>query len=811
MQTLWRDLRSAARTLWKRPGFAAATILTLALGIGANSAIFALVDATLLRPLPFRDPDRLVMLWERTETSRRDRVAPLNLIDWNKRNSAFDGIAGFLPNVGGMVMSRPDGTPENVSRQWVTHGFFDVLGVKPVVGRTFLPSDDASRSNTVVLSEGFWRASFNADPGVVGRDIRLDGASYKVAGVVPSGFQTFGRTSIWALLSINGAPPAARSFYVFQAIGRLKPGVTVALANSDMESVAAGIAQDFPNTNNGRGVSIAPMHEALIGSDLRLTTMLFLGVVGFVLLICAANVAGLLLARGVARSREIAICSALGASKRRIIRQLITESLLFSVIGGVLGLAVGAAILAVAPSVIPEGLLPPAVTLSFDWRVVSFCFAAALFVGLLCGIAPSWQVTEFSSAQVITSGSRTATRRTGRIRELLVAGEVAIAVILLFGAGLLLRTLLAVETVDRGYQAENVLTMTIDPLGSRYPTDASLLQFYEAVEQEVMAVPGVRSMSWATTLPLGPSYAAQSFFEIVGETPAENRSPTADYQVVNPTYFRTLDIPIVAGRPFDDRDRSNSVPVCLVNEAFVRRHVRGRPAIGLRLAIRQTESQTAPPVVREIVGVVRQVKGRPDEREDFVQIYVPLAQDPMGDMFMVVRTVSARAEMLASSIRAAIAKVDKEQLVGVRGLMTLEDVAWGATARHRFRAVLVATFAGLALLLAMVGLFGILAYSVQQRLRDFGIRKALGATTGDILRLVFGSAARMIVIGVVIGLAVSASLSRVLTTMLFGVEPLDIMTFAFVTVLVAITGVVSIAGPAWRAIRIDPMAALREE
>jgi putative ABC transport system permease protein len=811
MQTLLRDLRFAARMIRKRPGFAAATILTLALGIGANSAIFALGDAALLRPLPFRDPDRLVMLWERTETSQRDRVAPLNLVDWDKRNTTFDGIAGFAPNVGSMVLSMPDGTPINVSRQWVTHGFFDVLGVKPIVGRTFLPGDDASRSNIVVMSEAFWRANFNADPGVVGRDIRLDGAAYKVAGIVPREFQSFGRTGVWALASIQGAPPAARSRHVLGAIGRLKPGVTFAGANSDLGSVAAGLAQDFPNTNKGRGVSIEPMREALIGSDLRLTTMLLLGVVGFVLLICAANVAGLLLARGVARSRDIAIYSALGASKRRIVRQLITESLMFSIIGCLLGLAIGAAILRVAPSLIPEGLLPPAVTLSFDWRVVSFCFAATLLVGLLCGLAPAWQVTEFSSAQTITSGSRTATGRSGRIRELLVVGEVATAVILLFGAGLLLRTLLAVENVDRGYRAENVLTMVVDPLGSQYPTDASLLQFYEAVEREVMTVPGVRSVAWATTLPLGPSYAGQSFFEIVGATPAENRSPAADYQVVNPTYFRTLDIPIVAGRPFDDRDQRNSVPVCLVNEAFVRRHVRGRQAIGLQLAIRQTESQTAPPVVREIVGVVGQVKGRPDETEDFVQVYVPLAQDPMGDVFMVVRPVSGRGETLFTSIRAAIARVDKDQLVSIRDVMTLEDVTREATARHRFRAALVVTFAGLALLLAMVGLFGVLAYSVQQRLRDFGIRKALGATTRDILGLVVGSAARVIVIGVVIGLAVSAGLSRALTTMLFGVEPLDVVTFAFVTVLVAVTALVAIAGPARRAVRIDPVVALREE
>ncbi|MGH8638038.1 MAG: ADOP family duplicated permease, partial [Burkholderiales bacterium] len=667
-------------------------------------------------------------------------------------------------------------------------------------------------SNVVVLSEAFWRTRFNADPSVVGRDIRLDGSAYTVVGVVPKEFQLFGRTSIWALTSIQGAPPAARSFYGFQVIGRLKPGVTLARANADMAAVAEGLAQEFPKTNKGRGVTMEPMHDALIGGELRLTSMLFLGVVGFVLLICCANIANLLLARAIARSRELAIRSALGASRSRVIRQLLTESLVLSIIGGLLGLAAGAVILKIAPSVIPEGLLPPTVTLTFDWRVAAFCAATALLAGWLFGLAPAWQVTEFSSAQVIASGSRTATGRSGRIRELLVIGEVATAVILLFGAGLLLRTLLALEGVDRGYRAESVLTMIVDPLASQYPSGASLLQFYEAVEQEVRVLPGVQHVAWASTLPLGPSYEGRSFFEIVGDPPAgESRRPTADYQIVSPAYFQTVDLPVVAGRGFNDRDRRDSVLVCIVNEAFVRGHLRGRSPIGLRVATRPTASAQAPPVVREIVGVARQVKGRPDETEDLVQIYVPLAQETTGDIFMVVRPPSGRAEALAPSIRAAIARVDKEQLVSVRGVMTLADVAWEATARHRFRAVLVMGFAGLALLLAMAGLFGVLAYSVQQRLRDFGVRRALGATTGDVVWLVAGSAGRVIATGVVIGLAVSAALGQLLVTILFGVQPFDPMTYACVTVILIVTAALSIAGPAWRATRIDPAVALRQE
>ncbi|MPY90674.1 MAG: FtsX-like permease family protein [Luteitalea sp.] len=811
-EELRNDIRFAIRQLRSSPAFTFIAAMTLALGIGANSAIFALVDATLLRPLPFREPERLVMVWERNPTSLRGGVAPLNLLDWSERNRTFDLMAGFIPGVGGMVMSGADGTAETVPRQWVLAGIFDVLGVRAIVGRTFLPSDDRQRSNVVVLSEGFWRTRFNADPSVVGRDIRLDGSLYTVVGVVPNESQLLGRSSIWALVPIQGAPAAARSAYFLRVIGRLKAGVTLDGADADMAAVAEGLARELPATNKGRSVTLEPMHDAVIGSELRLTSMLFLGVVGFVLLICCANVANLLLARATVRARELAIRSALGAGRRRVIRQLLTESLVLSTIGGVLGVGVGAVILNIAPSVIPQGLLPGAVTLSFDMRVVAFCAAAALLVGLLFGVAPAWHATELSSAQLITSGSRTATGHGGRIRRVLVVGEVATAVALLFGAGLLLRTLLAVENVDRGYRAESVLTMMVDPLGSRYPTPASLVQFFEGVEGEIRALPGVRNVGWASTLPLGPSDAGQTFYDIVGDPPPEeSKRPAADYQIVSPTYFETLDLPVVAGRAFNDRDTGDSVPVCIVNEAFVRRHLQGRSPIGLRVAFRSTASAQAEPFVREIVGVARQVKGRPDETEDFVQIYAPLAQNLRDDIYLLVRPTSGRAEGLARAVRAAIARIDKEQLVSIREVMTLDDVAWEATARHRFRAVLVMTFAGLALLLAMVGVFGILAYSVQQRVRDFGVRRALGATTRDVLRLVVGSAVRMIAIGAVIGLALSTVMGRLLATMLVGVQPLDPMTFASVTIVLTFTAAVSIAGPAWRATRIDPAVALRGE
>ncbi|MGB2717458.1 MAG: ABC transporter permease [Vicinamibacterales bacterium] len=809
VQEFRQDVSFALRQLKSAPAFTSVAVLTLALGIGANSAMFALVDATLLRPLPFREPDRLVMAWERSASSMRSRVAPLNLLDWTERNQTFEAMGAFVPNVGGMVMSGADGLAETVPRQWATSGIFTALGVRPVAGRTFLPSDDAQRARVVVFSEAFWRSRFNADPTVIGRDIRFDGALYTVIGVVPNEAQLIGRSAMWALTSFPRRP-GLRTAYALQVIGRLKPGVTLERARADLDGVAAGLAREFPDTNKGRGITLAPLHEAMIGNELRLTSLLFLGVVGFVLLICCANVANLLLARATVRTRELAMRTALGAGRGRLIRQLLTESLVLAAIGGLLGVGVGAAILDVAPAAIPVGLLPGAVTLSFDGRVVAFCAAAAVFVGLLFGLAPAWQATGFSTAQVIASDNRAATGRGGLVRGILVTVQIATAVLLLFGAGLLLRTLLAVEHVDRGYRAESILTMVVDPLGARYPTETALLQFFDAVQQEVTALPAVRSVAWASTLPMGPSYAGDSFFEIVGDPPLnESQRPAADYQIVNPTYFRTLDLPLVAGRGFSDGDTRDTVPVCIVNEALVRSHIHGRSPIGVRLALRSTP--TAKPVVREIVGVARQVKGRPDELSELLQIYVPMAQDAMDDMFLVVRPSSGSAAALTPSVRAAIGRIDKEQLVSVREVMTLDDIASDATSRHRFRAVMVVTFAVLALLLAMVGVFGILSYSVQQRVREFGVRRALGATSNDVLGLVVSSAARLVASGVAIGLVVAAMLAGVLRRVLFGVAPLDPITFAAVTAVLIITAAVSIAGPAWRATHIDPAKALRGE
>lgn len=814
LEELRDDVSFAFRQLRNAKAFTAVAVLTLALGIGANSAIFALVDATLLRPLPYGDPERLVTIWETSSSTPRGVASPPNMLDWKARNRSFDAIAGYTPSMGSMVMAGRDGNALTVSRQWVTSGIFDVLGVKPIAGRTFTEQDEAQRRRAVVISEGLWETRFNRDPSIIGSELRLDGELWPVLGVMPKTFEILGRTSMWATRPFPAnMPPRARASYQLQVVGRMKPGVAVQAAQADLAAVADGLAREYPEFNKGRTVTVEPLHDTMVGSDLKTTSMLFLGVVGFVLLICCANVANLLLARATARSRELAVRSALGAGRRRIIRQLLTESVVLSSIGGAIGVAVGAAILQVAPVLIPDGLLPAAVTLAFDLRVVAFCAVAALIVGVVFGIAPAFQATSVSPTVAMGSDTRTTIGSGGSLRNLLVIGEVAMAVLLLFGAGLLLRTLMAVQSYDRGYRAENVLSMLVDPLGSSYPTPETLQQFFDQVEAEVRAVPGVADVGWSSSLPLGENIFGGEYpwhYQVVGDPPQEpSRRPITQYAIASPTYFTTIDLPIVAGRNFDERDTRGKPRTVIVNEAFART-LGGRDPIGLQVAFSAVDAAPSDqPAILEIVGVAKQVKQRPDEAADYVQIYTPLAQDLIGDVMLLVKAKNGKAEALTSAVRAAITKIDKDQLVSVSSITTLEDVEWAATGRHRFRAVMVASFAALAVTLAMVGVFGILAYSVQQRLRDFGLRRALGATSGDLSKLVVGSAMKVIVTGLVIGLVLSAAFSQLISTMLFGVKPLDFVTFALVMLVLGLTAAISIAGPAWRASRVDPAVALR--
>jgi len=823
------DVRYAIRQLRASPGFTLVATLTLALGIGANSAMFALADAALLRPLPYRDPDRLVIVDEwGPQQAARSRIELLNFREWTKQSRTFESMAAiWIPGSGGgPAMTGADGTPEILPAQSVTAGFFDVLGVRPIAGRTFRPEDETTNPSVVVLSEGFWRRRFAADPTLVGREITLDGRPTTVIGVVPSSAQfTPGLTfisqgvsvsSLWMLLPSPrlGGPGNARGqcgvCRFLQVVGRMKPGTSADAAQSELKLLADRLAAEQAN-GRPRRVLVTPLRESMIGRDVRLTSLLLLGVVGLVLALCCANVANLVLARGTGRARELALRAALGAGRRRIVAQLLTESLVLAALGGFAGSVAGAFLVSAAQSLIPSNLLPPAVVLGFGGRIAGISLATALGVGVLFGLVSAWRVTRSSLTSTLTVESRTVTAHGGWLRNAIVAGEVAVAVVVLCGAGLLLRTLLVLDGFDAGYgtQRDRLLAATVSVSGlterTRYPSPESLLQFYDAIDRQVLAIAGVRRASWATTLPLGNSLIGKQAFDIVGAPPPQDGvRPQADLQVVSPSYFDTLELPIVSGRPFTDDDRIGTAPVCIVNEAFARRHFPGRSPIGERIRVGLTEVTE-----REIVGVARQVKGRPDELEEFAQLYVPLRQNAWLNAFLMVRVADGDATAVAPAVRSAIAKVDPGQAVS--SVVTLEDVAGSATERYWFRAVLVGTFGSLALLLSMVGVFGVLAYSVQQRTRELGVRIALGATPGSVLRLVLSGSGRVIALGTVLGMTLAAGFGQAISSFLFGVQPLDLVTFVAVGGLLVITAAIAMATPAIRATRVDPVVAFRTD
>jgi putative ABC transport system permease protein len=822
------DVTYAFRQMRATPGFTLVAALTLALGIGANSAMFALADATFLRPLPFGEPiERLVMLWERRANGFTSMASPLEFRAWGEHSRSFESMASFAS--GPRTMKGADGTPELVQGLTVSARFFDVLGVRPIAGRTFDTADISAAPTVVVIGEGFWRRRYGADPALIGRDIVVDSQSLTVVGIMPEDFRMAAPTTrggpaagdpgvLWILAAQTpGAGTAASGIgligHFVHVIGRLKPGVSVEAAQSELAPIAREAARQLPDGATEHNVMIEPLRPALTGPELRLTSVLLLGVVGFVLLMCCANVASLLMSRTTARARELAVRSALGAGRRRIAMQLLTESLVLAAIGGAIGVAFGAAILNAAPALLPPGLLPGSVTLTFDARVLIFCAVATIAVGVLFGLVPSWQSTRSSLVQALGTDVRT-TRHAGIVRGLLVAAEVAAAVLVLSGAGLLLRTWIALERVDPGYRPPEALTMVIAlPMQSAsgpnpYGSQDGLRRFYETTQREIEREPGIRRVAWGGALPLDGAWLMQPF-NIEGEAVSRDRITFASYHMVSPTYFDTLNIPLTRGRAFTEQDSRTGTPVCIVSEAFVRRFLGNRDPIGLRLVIPMLSLGREATPVRQIVGVARQIALRPDETMPAPQIYVPIDQNAWYQASLIVRADGGPPATLLGPVRAALARVDPDRpLARIR---TLDDIAAQATSRPRFRAVLVGSFALLALVLAMVGVFGVLAYSVQQRTREFGVRIALGASTSSVLRLVLSSAGRVVAIGAAAGLVTAAALSRTIATFLFGVPPLDPITFIAAPLVLIAAAAIAVAGPALRATRVDPVVAFRNE
>ncbi|HEX5110931.1 MAG TPA: ABC transporter permease [Vicinamibacterales bacterium] len=816
------DARFALRQLRRAPGFAAVAVLTLALGIGANSAIFALADATLLRELPYAYPaERLVMLGESRGPDTLVNVSPLDFRDWSTQNRTFD-VMGATTTGDLASIVRPDGTPEQLPAEQVTPGFFEALGVRPILGRMFQPSDSAA-PRVVVLSEGLWRNQFGGDHTAIGRALAIGGQPFTVIGVVPASFQfappSLGDTAtnpaqLWTFYVI-GDQPWGRLTHLLRVVGRLKPGVTLEGAQADLDVVAARLAEQFPEANKGHGVAIRPLREALMGREIQLTSMLLLGVVGFVLLMCCANVASLLVAQAGQRSRELAVRAALGAGRGRVVAQLLTESLVLASIGGVLALAVAAALLAAAPAIVPPGVLPVAIALSFDARVAAACAVSALAVGVLFGLAPAWHASRGRLVDAMAADARV-TRRGGWLRSGLVSVQVAAAVLVLCGAGLLLRALVTLQRLDSGPRASQVLTAVVSlPFpapgsASQYPTAAAAFRFYEAIENEIRAVPGVRHVAWGGALPLDGLWFGQPF-EIVGDPPKPYASrDLAPYHMVSPEYFAALDLPIVAGRAFTDADSAQAPAVCIVSEEFATRFLGGRSPVGMRLVLPRMVfgDDTQVPKV-EIIGVARQVKTRAVEPEPMPHVYVPLAQNNWWMASLIVRPESGDAAALLPSVRAAVARVDRERVLARP--RTMATIAHDATARPRFRAVLVGAFALLALMLATVGVFGVLTQLVQQRIREFGVRIALGASRTHVIGLVVRHAARITTIGLAVGLGLAFMLGRLLASLIFPIAPSDPITYTLAPLVALLTAAVACVAPAWRATRVDPATAFRED
>ena len=810
LDELTSDVRFALRTLNRSPTFSIGAVLTLALTVGVNGAVFALADATILRPVPFPHPEQLVMLHEQTPASARGTVAPFEFDLWSQRNRTFESMAAIA--LGNRAVRGMDGNAEQIPAQTVGTRLFDVLGVKPILGRTFLPADDRLNADAVVLAEPFWRSRFGADPAVVGRQLEMDGQRYTIVGVVPASAQVQTRSSVWTVLTTTTMRSPIGVAHYLRVIGRLRSDQTIQTASADMDTVAKTIARERPELNKDRGVALEPLGDALVGRDLRLTSLLLAGLVALVLLTGCANIANLLLARASVRTPEFTMRGALGAGRRRLIRQMLTESLVLSAVGGIFGVVVAAAILRAAPSLLPAEVLPVTVSLASDARVVAFCAGVTVVVAMMFGIAPAWHAAGASLSHGM-GGGRVTSGLGARFRGLIVATELAVAMFLLCGAGLLGRSLLALERVETGSGADEALTMAVNlpfvPPGGdvRYATPAARWRFFESVEREVGRVSSVRSVAWGSVMPLD-GWQMSMGFDIAGKPPRpEALKDDARYHAVSAAYFQTLGIPVLGGRAFDERDGPQGKPTCIVNEAFVRRFLPSGDAVGKRLVIRGLTTGGGPLPVREIVGVVRQVREQPDEIEAQPHIYIPLAQDPGWAATLVVRPRAGRAESLTADVRAAIARVDRDR--PVTKVRSLAGIGREATARPRLRAVVVGAFAALGLGLGALGVFAVIAYSIEQRMQEFGVRMAFGATSSDVVRNVLAGATRVTFVGIATGVVGVFLVSRWIGSFLFGIQALDPTTFAAAGAVLAMTSIVATLTPAWRAAKADPVSLLR--
>src|SRR5215207_5627965 len=804
MGTLLQDIRFGLRLLWKRPGFTAVALAVLALGVGANTAIFSVVNAVLLRPLPYPGAERVVA-FDGVNLSKginKSNMSAPDFEDWKEQARSFEAMS--LYTEGGSNLT--GGTePERVTTAWVGADFFRVIGVGAARGRALLPEDDRpGGSPAVVISHGLWQRRFGADPAAVGRRVELGGRSLEIVGVMPPDFDFPQRAQLWGPLQLDVAkePRDNRSYSV---VGRLREGVPLETAQAELDAVAARLAQEYPVTNAGWGVDLDPLKDELVGR-LKATLFMLLAGVGLLLLIACANVANLLLARASGRRREVALRLALGAGRWRIARQMLTESVLLSLAGGALGAALSVwltdLLVALAPADTPR--LSEA---SADWRVLLFAAGASVLTGVAFGLAPALQASRYDLNESLKEGGRGASGGRSRARSALVVAEVALSLLLLAGAGLLVKSFARLQAVDPGFDAEGVLTMRVSLPGARYKEPARKAEFYAALMERVQALPGVESASATLSLPLGGSnYSVGRGFIREGRPETPEEADNAAYAVVTPDYFRALRIPLRAGRVFDERDDMESAKVVVINEAFARKAFAGEDALGQRIQIWRDEK-----FPREIVGVVGDTKPQAlDAADPALQMYVPHRQDgTWGGLSLVLRARGAEADPLVRGVREEVRALDRE--LPVYDVKTMGKVVADSTAYRRVAMFLMAGFACAALLLAGVGLYGVVSYTVAQRTHEIGVRLALGARGRDILGLVVRQGMLLTLAGLGLGLACAFALTRLIAGLLYGVSAADPAVYVVVSLLLAAVALLACLVPARRATKVDPMVALRYE
>ncbi|MGA2736944.1 MAG: ABC transporter permease [Bryobacteraceae bacterium] len=805
-------MRYAIRTLRRSPGFTIIALLTLALGIGANTAIFSFVNGVLLKPLPYRDPHGIVLVWEKPPGGGRNGISTLNFLDWKNQNAVFEHMAAV--NFGGAVTLTGSGRPEELQGARVSASYFDIFGVQAVLGRTFAADEDQSgKSQVVILSHRLWENRFGADRAIVGRTLTLNGKPCTVIGVLPA-HGPFDRSyaQLWTPLAFEPRD-MTRDYHWMISFARLKPGVTLEKAQAAMDAIGARIAEAYPESNKGWGVTVERFEDQIVGPQLRRSLLVLLAAVGAILLIGCANLANLTLARGAAREREIAVRASLGAGSWRLIRQLLTENLLVAGAGGALGLALGYAMIRGLIRLAPPYSLPSEADVSIDLHILLFTLGVSLLTALLFGLMPAIHASRVDPASSMKEGGRSATSGTSRarLRSALIVAEVALAFVLLAGAGLLVGSFFRMLQVDTGFTSTNVMTARLPIARDRFVHPGQLLQYIRSLDERLRSAPGVRDVAFSNVLPM-QGWGDGMPFLIAGRAFVDRANRRACfYKRVTSSYFRTLDIHLIRGRGFTDRDTPGGAPVTVINQEMAKRYFKGEDPIGKRILIQEIlygQPGLGPEIPWEVVGIVgdEQTGSLVDTKS--AGVYVTFDQSPTNDVNMVLRG-SLDPRTLTSAINAAVHAVDKDQAIA--DLQTLEEIKAGTVSSDRMQTMLLAIFAALALLLAAIGIYGVIGYSVTQRTHELGIRAALGASRGSLLAMVIRRGMGLTAVGLAIGVAGALALTRLLGSLLFGISPRDPVTLIVVAAVLSGVALLACYIPARRAAGVDPMVALRYE